>query len=170
VPVAPARSLPCQGSATESAARIVGDNVAALPHPDLEQTRTLSGVWLLHNRHLCTFGRINGSRMSRYEWQALRPVLQTARGLRVDGHLPSRVQESMRKCGLRVNAWPPVGGIKPSQWQPHEGQWYARQCCPTNLHALQEGARGQDPGTWVVIRPTATDQSLLICGDAIFDP
>src|SRR5215204_1445441 len=73
VPVAPARSLLRRGSATDGATRIVGDNVAALPHSDLEQFRTLSGVWLLHDGHLCMFGWINGSRALRHGWRAVRP-------------------------------------------------------------------------------------------------
>lgn len=52
VPVAPARAFPRRGSATDGAARVVGDDVAALPHADLEQFRALAGVGLLHDGHL----------------------------------------------------------------------------------------------------------------------
>jgi hypothetical protein len=74
VPVAPARSLGCWGSAANGTTGIVGDDVAALSQTNLEQFRPLSGVWLLHEGHLCTFGWISGSRVSRPEWPAPRPA------------------------------------------------------------------------------------------------
>jgi hypothetical protein len=52
VPVAPVRTLRCRGSAADGTTGIVGDDVAALPRSDLEQFRSLSGFWLLHDRHL----------------------------------------------------------------------------------------------------------------------
>src|SRR5215213_3360328 len=72
VPVAPARSLRRRGSAADGATRIVGDDVAALPRSNLEQFRPLSGIWLLHDGHLCMFGWINESRVFRPGWPAPR--------------------------------------------------------------------------------------------------